>query len=217
MTKTKDIRELVENELTFDPLIDPVDISVMNIKGEVALRGTVTSYPQCLEAGHAARRVYGVRKVHNHITVDLPRGDLRDDAELTAAADLALNTHITVPAGVSATAKDGDVMLQGIVEFAAQRTAAADAIAGLTGVRRIKNKIAVVSAADGVDVAVRVQDALDRYSLVSDDSDVLVKAEDHTVSLFGHVRTWVEHDAVLDAAWRASGVWDVRDDLIITG
>jgi osmotically-inducible protein OsmY len=35
--------------------------------------------------------------------------------------------------------------------------------------------------------------------------------------LTGHVRTWAEHDAVVDAAWMARGVVDVRDDLAITG
>jgi len=37
------------------------------------------------------------------------------------------------------------------------------------------------------------------------------------VTLTGHVRTWAEHDAAIGAAWMASGVADVRDDLAITG
>ena len=55
MAKTKDIREAVEAELTYDPLIDPTDISVRNIDGDVALNGTVPNYPQYLEAFAAAR------------------------------------------------------------------------------------------------------------------------------------------------------------------
>ena len=39
----------------------------------------------------------------------------------------------------------------------------------------------------------------------------------NTVTLSGHVRTWAEHDAVMDAAWMAAGVYDVQDDLYITG
>ncbi|MDQ1716974.1 MAG: hypothetical protein QOE89_927, partial [Pseudonocardiales bacterium] len=62
-----------------------------------------------------------------------------------------------------------------------------------------------------------VQDALDRYALLADDSDVLVDTDENTVTLVGHVRTWAEHDAVIDAAWRADGVYDVQDDLLITG
>ena len=37
------------------------------------------------------------------------------------------------------------------------------------------------------------------------------------MTLTGRVRTWAEHDAVIDATWMASGVYDVVDDLVITG
>ena len=57
MSQTKDIRDAVEGELSYDPLVDDSDISVKNINGDVALNGTVPSYPQYLEAAAAARRV----------------------------------------------------------------------------------------------------------------------------------------------------------------
>src|SRR6266571_333138 len=147
MGKTKDIREAVEAELTFDPLVDATDITVMNMNGEVALNGTVPSYPQYLEAAAAAQRVTGVKSVHNHLEVMLPPGDYRDDAMLTTAAN----------------------------------------------------------------------NALARYALIPDDSDISVDTAGNTVTLSGHVRTWAEHDAVVDAAWMASGVYDVRDVLAVTG
>ncbi len=39
----------------------------------------------------------------------------------------------------------------------------------------------------------------------------------NTVTLSGHVRTWAEHDAVMDAAWMTTGVYDVNDDLYVSG
>jgi osmotically-inducible protein OsmY len=39
---------------------------------------------------------------------------------------------------------------------------------------------------------------------------------DGIITLTGHVRTWAEHDAVVDAARMANGVIDVRDELHIT-
>ena len=36
MGKTTDIREAVEAELEFDPLVDPSDITVKNINGQVS-------------------------------------------------------------------------------------------------------------------------------------------------------------------------------------
>ena len=53
--------------------MDETDITVKNMNGEVALNGTVPSYPQYLEAAAATRRVAGVKNLHNHLKVALPR------------------------------------------------------------------------------------------------------------------------------------------------
>ena len=217
MSQTKDIRDAVERELSYDPLVDDSDISVKNINGDVALNGTVPSYPQYLEAAAAGRRVAGVKNVQNHLEVVLPSGDYRDDATLTTVANNALTLNIAVPDGVEATAKNGNVTLAGTVSYGTERTAAEQAVAVLTGVRNVKDDIAISTDADPIDVTLNVQDALDRYALIPDDSDVTVGTSGSTVTLTGHVRTWAEHDAVVDAAWMATGVYDVRDDLYVTG
>ena len=217
MGTTKDIRDAVQAELAFDPLVDATDITVRNMNGEVGLNGTVPSYPQYLQAAAAAQRVSGVKNVHNHLAVVLPDDDYRDDAWLITAAHNALSLNVTVLDGVEATARDGNLTLTGLVEFGRQREAAELAVAGLTGVRNVKDEIEITYDADPVDVTRLVQDALDRNALVEDDSDVHVDASGNTVTLGGHVRTWAEHDAVVGAAWMASGVSDVRDDLDITG
>ena len=217
MGTTKDIRDAVEAELKYDPLIDATDITVRNINGDVALNGTVPSYPQYLDAAVAAQRVAGVKNVHNHLAVMLPDGDYRDDAMLTTAANNALALNVTVPDGVEATAYDGNLTLTGTVKYGRQREAAELAVAGLAGVRNIHDEIEIGYDADPIDVTLLVQDALDRNALILDDSDVAVDTDGNTVTLSGHVRTWAEHDAVVDAAWMAVGVYDVRDNLYVTG
>jgi osmotically-inducible protein OsmY len=217
MSQTKDIRDAVENELSYDPLVDESNISVKNINGDVALNGTVPSYPQYLEAAAAARRVAGVKKLQNHLEVVVPPADDRDDATLTTAANNALTLNVAVPDGVEATAKDGNVTLTGTVGYGPERTAAEQAVAVLAGVRNVKDDIEISTDADPVDVTLNVQDALDRYALIPDDSDVAVDTSGNTVTLTGNVRTWAEHDAVVDAAWMATGVYDVQDDLYVTG
>ena len=217
MTKTQDIHDAVELELGYDPLVDVSDITVKNLNGDVALNGTVPSFPQYLEAAAAARRVFGVTNVHNHLEVVLPTGDYRDDPTLTTSANNALTLNVTVPDGVEATAKDGNLTLTGTVSYGAERTTAEDSVAGLTGVRNLRDDIEISNDADPVDVTVYVQDALDRYALIPDDSDVSVDTDGNTVTLSGHVRTWAEHDAVVEAAWMPVGVYDVSDDLYVTG
>lgn len=217
MGKTKDIREAVEAELDFDPLVDDGDITVKNMNGEVALNGTVPSYPQYQEAAAAAQRVSGVTRVHNHLEVVLPPENYRDDPTLTTMANNALTANISVPASVEAVASNGNIMLSGTVRYGSERASAELAVAGLTGVRNIQDEIDIASDADPADVTLGVQEALDRNALILDDSDVVVDAEANTVSLSGHVRTWAEHDAAVDAAWMASGVYDVQDNLYVTG
>ena len=217
MGTTKDIREAVEAELKFDPLVDDADIHVVNVSGDVALNGTVPSYPQYLEAAAAAQRVGGVKNVHNHLEVVLSPEDFRDDALLTTAANNALTLNVTVPDGVEATAQDGNVTLTGTVKYGRQRQAAELAVTGLTGVRNVRDDIDLSYDADPVDVTLLVQSALDRNALIADDSNVSVDAAGNTVTLSGHVRTHAEHDAVVSAAWMAGGVFKVRDELTITG
>jgi len=217
MGTTKDIREAVSAELNFDPLVDDADVHVVNVNGDVALNGTVPSYPQYLEAAEAAQRVGGVKNVHNHLEVVLPDADFRDDAMLTTAANNALLLNVTVPDGVEATAQDGNLTLTGMVKYGRQRQAAELAVAGLTGVRNIRDDIDLSYDADPVDVTVLVQNALDRNALIADDSDVSVDTTGNTVMLRGHVRTWAEREAVVGAAWMAGGVLEVDDELEVTG
>ena len=215
--RTKDVREAVESELHFDPLVDATGITVKNLNGDVALNGTVIAYPQYLQAATAAKRVQGVTRVHNHLMVDLPPADYRDDAMLTTAANNALAMTATVGGNVEASSSEGDVWLTGMVGNRFERDAAERAVAVLTGVRGIIDDIDIFSDVEATDVSDLVQGALDRYGLIADDSEVHVDASDGTVTLTGHIRNWAEHDEVLDAAWRGVGVKNVRDDLVVTG
>ena len=189
MGTNNDIRAAVEAGLGFDPLVNATDITVMNLNGDVALNGAVASYPQYLEAAAAAQRVAGVKDVHNHLEVVLPPGGYRGDALLTTAANNALTLNVTVPDGIEATARDGNLTLTGTAKYGTQRAAAEAAVAGLTGVRNIKSYIDLGQDADPAAVNLLVHDALDRWALISDDSDVTVDTRGNTVTLIGHVRT----------------------------
>ena len=217
MEKNKDIREAVEEEFLFDPLLDAADITVKNRGADVDLNGTVPSYPQYLEAVKAARRIAGVASVHNHLKVLLPPENYRDDVVLTTAANNMLAAHGTTPDGVEAIASNGNLKLTGTVNYGYQRAAAESAVAGLTGVRRVNDKIEVVYDTDPADITQHVQDALARHALIPDDSDVAADTFGSAVRLTGHVRTWAEHDAVVGATWMANGVTEVIDELDVTG
>lgn len=133
MTKTQDIRSAVERELDYDPLVVASDITVKNLNGDVALNGTVPSYPQYVAATAAARRVAGVTDMHNHLEVALPPENQRDDATLTTTANNALALDVAVPDGVEVTARNGNLTLTGTVSYGTEMAAAERAVAGWPG------------------------------------------------------------------------------------
>jgi osmotically-inducible protein OsmY len=143
MGKSNDIRAAVIDDLTFDPDVDASDIRVEETAGDVVLSGSVPSYPQYVQAAVVAARAAGVGCVRNHLQVALPPGDHRDDLTLAAMASNALTLGGTVPEGVEATAKDGDITLTGSVRTGTEREAAEVMVAELAGVRGVRNDIQI--------------------------------------------------------------------------
>jgi osmotically-inducible protein OsmY len=217
MGKNTGIRQAVQAEFGHDALLDATDIIVKNINGDVALHGTVPSYRQYLEAAEAGWRVAGVSYVRNHLEVVLPPGDVRDDAVLTTAANDALAANVRVPTGVEATARNGNLTLTGMMQYASERAAAERAVSGLPGLRGIRNQIEVTFDLDLADVTQLVKEALERNASVPDDSDVVVSTNGSTVILTGHLQTKAERNAVVGAAWTGHGVEMVLDELELTG
>ena len=156
-------------------------------------------------------------EVRNNLEVVLPPDSVRDDAMLTTAANNALAADATVPEGVEATARNGNLTLTGTVQYLSQRAAVEKVVSGLIGVRHVRNEINVVCGVEPTDVKQLVRRALDRSALVPDDSDVRIDTSGSTVILTGHVRTGTERDAVVGAAWMARGVAIVVDELEVTG
>jgi osmotically-inducible protein OsmY len=145
MGASRDVRAAVFEELRVDPLIDTGDIEVKVFAGDVSLNGTVPSQAQRSEAAVAARRAGGVTTVHNLLDVALPSEDWGDDAVLAQVVNQALAADAAVPEGIKASARDGNVVLTGLVSSSAQRAAAEDAAAGCGGVLGVINKIVVDS------------------------------------------------------------------------
>jgi osmotically-inducible protein OsmY len=71
MDKTKAIHQAVKAGLRLSPAVNDSGINVTNVDGDVTLTGVVTSYPEYVEAAAVARRVAGVKNVHNDLEVVL--------------------------------------------------------------------------------------------------------------------------------------------------
>jgi BON domain len=90
MRLDSDIKRDVEDELSWDPDLDAIDIGVTVHNGVVTLGGFVGSYAQKSQA----KRVAGVVGVANDIEVRLPVVDERPDPEIVRDAVSALKSEL---------------------------------------------------------------------------------------------------------------------------
>ena len=203
------LQDSAVRHIGWDPEISSNDISVAVSDGIVTLTGFVRSSHEKLAAEALVRILPGVRAIANDIQVSEPV--VKTDPEIARDAVAALADHAGVPKeGITVTVRDGDVVLDGSVEWEFQRESAETAIAGLNGVRSVSNRVELkprVSAAE-------IRASIDRTHLIRPDQ-VIVEAGDQTVRLSGSVGSWEERSAVERAVWSAPGVSRVENLLIV--
>lgn len=200
-------------ELSFEPSIDARNIGVVATDGVITLSGTVPTFPDKRGAEQAAERVRGVRAVADETSVDLPSLHRRNDQEIAAAAVNALSWQVTVPDdSIKVQVEEGWLTLDGSVEQEFQRHAALEAVRHLIGVRGVENCIAIKPLIDGTDLKVKIEDALKR-SATLEAAAIEVSVTGNEVDLSGSVRSWTERNDADRAAWSASGVRTVNNNL----
>jgi len=215
MRTDAEIRRDVESELQWDPSIDDKKIGVIVNNGIVTLTGEVGHYVGKWSAEDITKRVSGVRAIANDIQVEMPVSGMRTDTEIAEAAANALRWHVSLAdTQVKPVVKDGWVALGGKVAFGFQRTAAANAVRNLVGVKGVTNDIIVAATIKVADVKQKIEDAFKRHAIL-DAKDIEVKVDNSTVTLKGHVHTWQEHADADRAAWAAPGVAFVENRLVI--
>jgi osmotically-inducible protein OsmY len=197
--------------------VDQATIGVHVRSGIVTLSGTVDAWSKRVAAEEAAHRVTGVLDVANDVRVVIPPTGSRTDTEIAEAVRHALEWNVLVPHRlIHSTVSDGEVVLEGEVEYLTQRDDAEKAIRHLAGVRFITNRILVKAPRPvrSADVRDAIHDALERRAS-REFSRIRVDAEDGAVTLTGSCRTWGDRKAVVGAARGTAGVHTVRDQMRI--
>jgi osmotically-inducible protein OsmY len=122
MRSDSDIRRDVEDELRWDPEIDPTDIAVSVNNGVVTLIGFVRSYPERHLAEAATKRVAGVLAVANDLQVRLPDMDQRPDPEIARDAIAQIKNELPYAwENIRVVVKNARLTLEGEVEWNYQR------------------------------------------------------------------------------------------------
>lgn len=215
MSLDDDLAANVSDELFWDPRVDNVAIAPSANDGKVTLRGTVGSLREKREAQKAAQRVIGVTAVDNQLKVRLMTEQRRADADLRGDVLQALMLDSLVPKTVDAKVTDSFVTLTGTVNSQYQRDEADFVASNIVGALDVYDEIEIKHPAPhAADVQESIKKAFTRSATL--DADYLdVSTNNSTVTVTGTVRSWAEHDDVLDAAWAAPGVTSVRDDMTI--
>jgi osmotically-inducible protein OsmY len=210
----EELRYDVEQELFWEPRVDNAAVAVATDDGDVTLRGTVGSFREKREAASAAKRVYGVTKVDNELSVRLLDGDRRDDADVRGAVLQVLMLDSLVPSTIDASVHDGIVTLTGWAPYNYQRAEAEFVAGNVPGVIGLDDEVElIIDDPTPADVRDSISKAFKRDASL--DAEALsIDTFDGTVTLSGHVESWLEHDAAVNAAWAAPGVRAV-DDLIV--
>ena len=215
MRSDSDIRRDVEDELRWDPQIDPTDIAVGVNSGVVTLAGFVRSYSERRLAETAAKRVAGVLAVANDLEVRLPDMDQRPDPDIARDAVARIKEELPYAwENIRVVVKNARLTLEGEVEWNYQRERAEAAVHGVRGVEGITNSIEVKPRAAPEDIRRKIEEALRRAAGI-DASRITIESNGSEAILKGTVRSWAERQEAERAAWSA-GVAKVDNRIIIS-
>ena len=215
MKSDRQLRTDVLAELDWDPAIKAATIGVTTKDGVVTLTGHLGSYAEKYAAERATQRVKGVKAVAVEITVKLPSGDERTDAEIAQAAERAMAWSILVPGDrIRPMVEGGWITLTGDVEWEYQRRAAVTAVRNLMGVTGVTNAIKIKPRVDAAEVERKLRDSLARQADREGDR-IQISVKGSEVTLRGSVHSFAELNAVQNAAWSVPGVTSVASGLVV--
>lgn len=206
MISDANLKDLVLDELKWDPKVDEAHIGVTASDGSVTLSGHVSSYASKYSAIDAVRRVRGVKAIADEIEVNLPTQHRRDDSDIAERIAHVLEWNISIPDNnVRASVRNGHVILTGEVEWQHQRKNIEKQIAHVGSVVGIVNRISLQTAAAPANVKSRIENALKR-SADLEARNLKVTVSGDTVTLDGKVKAYYERElaerACLDRAGR---------------
>jgi osmotically-inducible protein OsmY len=209
-----EIQQDVMDEIDWDPEVEVTDVGVEVDDGVVTLTGTVESYARRWAAEHAALRVTGVRAVANDISVRPAGLGARNDTDIARALADAMEWAANVPhERIDLRVSNGQVTLEGEVDWNYERERAADIARRVMGVKGVTNLISVTQPRiSAEEIESRIERALVR-SAELDAERIHVETVAGHVTLTGTVKSWNEKREAGNAAWRVPGVTAVTNHL----
>jgi osmotically-inducible protein OsmY len=213
MSGDMQLKQHVEDELTWEPSVDGAAIGVAVKDAIVTLSGHVNNFAQKRTAEQAVLRIRGVRALANELEVKLPSDSSRTDEDIARAVASILTWNPSIPKDrIKVQVSDGWVTLEGTVDWYYQRVFAEMCVQGLLGVRGLSNQLTVKSAPIRNEVKSQIVAALKRNAEV-DAQRINVAIQGNKVILSGTAGSIFEKIAAERAAWKAAGVGSVENEI----
>ncbi len=215
MKTNEELQKDVQEAIKWEPLLNAAEIGVTVKDGVVTLTGVVDGYSKKLEAEDATKKVAGVKAVVEKIEVKYGISDKKSDTEIATAVLTALKWNLLVPEEkVKIKVENGWITLEGEFEWNYQKNAAKDVISNLSGVTGVTNRITIKTLSNDQVEKRDIERAIARNWSLSG-LDIKVKVAGNVVTLEGKVDSWYQKEEAQKLANNASGVWEVKNELII--
>jgi len=209
------IQKDVIEELRWEPFLNSSEIGVAVKNGVVTLSGQVDSYSKKIIAEKVAKNVSGVKAVAENIQVGILPGFRKTDTEIAEAVLNALKWHSAIQEEkIKIKVENGNVRLEGEVEWEYQRASIKSAIENLAGVHSVINLVTVKPKITPSEVQQKIKAAFQRSATI-DAGKITAEVFGTKVILRGHVRSFAEKEDAEAAAWNAPGITSIESKLEI--
>ena len=205
----------VSNALKWEPFIATCNIAAISNEGVITLMGVVDNYTKKTESENISRKVAGVKSVINKIDVIINSWEEKKDIEIAAEILTIFRWNWnTLNDTIKVKVINGWVILSGEVEWNYQKEAAKEAVTNLIGVKGVSNSITIKSQNDAKIDETNLKLALQNH-LALDSKDIEVEVSDSNITLKGVVDSWYQKELAGRIAWKAPGVVNVHNELVI--
>ena len=216
MRLDENIKKDVVDQLYWDERVNAASVKVDVRDGKVTLSGNVPTYKARLSAIEDAWKIEGVSDVRNQLIVFYTSSaKMPSDAELENRARKAIFWNADINASsIEILVNEGVATLSGSVDIYWKKWEAEKIVSNIYGITDIINHLTIVStqSRQDKDIAKNIENALKRNVYVNAE-DVVVKAEDGTVTLTGVVSNWFGRSQAEDVASYTEGVIDVKNEI----
>ncbi|MET3537173.1 BON domain-containing protein [Chryseobacterium limigenitum] len=215
MKTNAELQKNVQDAIAWEPLLHAAEIGVTAKDGIVSLTGIVDSYAKKVEAENAAKKVIGVKVLVENIKVKFPNSTSKTDIEVADEIVKAFKSNALIPENmIKVIVEDGQVTLEGEMQWDYQREMTKNAIHYLPGVKAIINNIKIKSEIHDAIKQKDVENAM-KMNWVVYDSDIHIKVSGTTVTLTGTVNSWHQKEEACRIAWKTPGIQHVENNLFV--